>query len=538
MDQYDSDDEMVPQSQPLNERQKANNATGYSFLVGEETQLRRFLTVGTFAGTFYLSASDLHKLNMDRFAQFVERDPMRVIGLIDDVLGRALALNRAPSLYALAFMASYQSIEKDHRAAVRNAAFEVALRVIRTPTDLFNFVDSVRGFRGMGTTFTRFLRRWYEGSPERRLAMHAWKYRQRDGWTHGKLLKLAHPKARTEERNAIFHYMARGTLPDQHDNTAPLQQIAASHELLRLRGSEPDTVDRAVALIRDFSLTREAVPTHLLREKRVWSQLLREMPLEAMVRNLGRLSAMGLLDDRSEDETVVLTALTSPEIVQRSRIHPLRVWIAMSIYAQGRGERLTWTPSRTILTALDTAFQLAFHNVTPSNKKIVVAVDESGSMQNGSVGSNSGLSYMTPLRVASVIAYIISKTEPNATFMAFDTKARDFDFNPTVTVENVHRHFGAGGGTDTSLPLKKLMQENQIVDAIVMLTDSETWAGDVHAVQRMQEYRRGFNPDAKIINVAMTANDVTTIDPSDLLSMEVSGFSADVMALITNFLNE
>lgn len=535
----DFDDQFVPQTQPIDARQERNAAGGYSFTTDEVSQLRRFLTIGTFGGTFYFSQTDLQKENMDRFAQFAERDPLKVVAVIEDVLLRALALRRDTALYTLAFMASYQSDDKERRTVVRNAAFEAALRVIRIPTDLFNFVDHVRGFRGMGTTFTRFLRRWYGGANEARLAMHAWKYRQRDGWTHGKLLKLAHPKPKTEERNAIFHYMRRGVLPDEIDTSSrPLQQIAAARELAHLKGLAPETIEHAVKLIRDFSLTREAVPTHLLRETSIWSQLLREMPLEAMVRNLGRLTAMGLFDNGGEDVTVVVNALTSEEIVQRSRIHPLRLWLAMTVYAQGRGDRTQWTPNSAIMTALDTAFQLSFRNVTPTNKKIVVAIDESGSMRNGSVGSNSGITSMSALRVASVIAYIISKTEPNATFVAFDTKARDFEFAPTVTLENVHRHFGSGGGTDTSLPMMKLMQENRIVDAIVMLTDSETWAGHTHAVHRMQEYRRGFNPDAKIINVGMTATRATTIDPCDTKSMEVAGFSADVMALITNFLNE
>jgi 60 kDa SS-A/Ro ribonucleoprotein len=38
-----------------------------------------------------------------------------------------------------------------------------------------------------------------------------------------------------------------------------------------------------------------------------------------------------------------------------------------------------------VIDALDTAFELAFHNVEPANQRIMLALDVSGSMSTGMI---------------------------------------------------------------------------------------------------------------------------------------------------------
>ena len=42
------------------------------------------------------------------------------------------------------------------------------------------------------------------------LAHQAVKYQQRDGWSHGDLLRLAHPKAPSAQHEAVFRWMLAG----------------------------------------------------------------------------------------------------------------------------------------------------------------------------------------------------------------------------------------------------------------------------------------------------------------------------------------
>src|SRR6266508_3361408 len=41
-------------------------------------------------------------------------------------------------------------------------------------------------------------------------AHQAVKYQQRDGWSHGDLLRLAHPKAPSPQHDAVFRWMLNG----------------------------------------------------------------------------------------------------------------------------------------------------------------------------------------------------------------------------------------------------------------------------------------------------------------------------------------
>ena len=43
-----------------------------------------------------------------------------------------------------------------------------------------------------------------------RLALQAVKYQSRDGWSHRDLLRKAHPVAKDERQQAIFHWMTKG----------------------------------------------------------------------------------------------------------------------------------------------------------------------------------------------------------------------------------------------------------------------------------------------------------------------------------------
>ena len=48
-------------------------------------------------------------------------------------------------------------------------------------------------------------------------------------------------------------------------------------------------------MIKDCDLPREAIPTQWLNELEVWDALLQRMPLTALVRNLGKMTAVGLV---------------------------------------------------------------------------------------------------------------------------------------------------------------------------------------------------------------------------------------------------
>ena len=78
--------------------------------------------------------------------------------------------------------------------------------------------------------------------------------------------------------------------------------------------------------------------------------------------------------------------------MRKARVHPIALLSALRTYAAGRGVRgkHTWTPVGQIVDALDAAFYTAFENVEPTGKRLLLALDVSGSMTSGACRRRAG----------------------------------------------------------------------------------------------------------------------------------------------------
>jgi 60 kDa SS-A/Ro ribonucleoprotein len=94
------------------------------------------------------------------------------------------------------------------------------------------------------------------------------------------------------------------------------------------------------------------------------------------------------------------------------------------------------------------------------------------------------------------------------------------------------------GGTDCSLPMRDALKHKRPVDVFVVYTDSETWAGDIHPVQALQQYRDRMGIPARLIVVGMVSNGFTIADPNDAGMMDVVGFDLATPALMSDFASE
>ncbi len=92
------------------------------------------------------------------------------------------------------------------------------------------------------------------------------------------------------------------------------------------------------------------------------------------------------------------------------------------------------------------------------------------------------------------------------------------------------------GGTDCALPMLHAIENKLEVDAFVIYTDSETWHGNIHPNQALQQYRKASGIPAKLIVVGMVANEFTIADPNDSGMMDVVGFDTSTPALMSDFI--
>jgi hypothetical protein len=91
------------------------------------------------------------------------------------------------------------------------------------------------------------------------------------------------------------------------------------------------------------------------------------------------------------------------------------------------------------------------------------------------------------------------------------------------------------GGTDCSLPFTWALEQNREYDTVVVMTDNETWAGDIHPHEALRRYRERTGINARTIVVGMTVNDVSIADPKDPGSLDIAGFDSAVPNLIADF---
>ena len=86
------------------------------------------------------------------------------------------------------------------------------------------------------------------------------------------------------------------------------------------------------------------------------------MPMTAMIRNLGKMTSIGLLSAHSTQAEQVCTKLRDEGNLRNARIHPFNVLLALKQYHASHGDkgRLRWTPNFDIVKALEDAFYLSF----------------------------------------------------------------------------------------------------------------------------------------------------------------------------------
>jgi 60 kDa SS-A/Ro ribonucleoprotein len=507
-----------------------NNAGGYAWRVDDWKLMSRMLILGTESGTYYVGEKELTKAACAATLRCIQEDGIKAVDLIVDISDKGRAAKNDYALFALAMAAGEGNL------VTRRAAFAALPKVARIGTHLFNFATYMQQFRGWGRLAREGIAKWYNDMPLDRLAYQVVKYRQRDGWTHRDLLRLAHPQPEDSGRNALYKYITSGPESVEAESVPNIAFVFENAKLSK-------NVGEVVKWITDADLTREMIPTEWLKEPDVWAALLENMPMTAMIRNLGNMGKVGLLVPGNFDAIQkVCSDFADKERLKKSRIHPLNVLSALTTYASGHSYRGsgTWQVVGDVVDTLDNAFYLAFDNVEPSNQRICIGLDVSGSMNWGEI---NGIPNMTPRVGAAAMCMVTYKTEPLVTVGAFCKQFVPVDMSRHRRLDDLVRYTNGlpFGGTDCAVPMLTALEahknnSNVVYDAFIVITDNETWAGHIHPIQALNLYRQQVNPNAKLVVVGMTANQITIADPQDSGVLDVVGFDTAAPATINQFL--
>jgi 60 kDa SS-A/Ro ribonucleoprotein len=537
----------TPQRHPLAGRRQVRNAAGgYVFAKDLWTQVEDFLILGTTGGTYYVGADRLTMANVDIIDRAIAADGPRVVALITEISTAqpARAPKPRPCLFALAAAAA--TGDPLTVQAVK-AAFP---RVVRTTDHLAMFFGYWKNIAGKptlgksgsspvtGRAMRTTLASWFTAGDAHDVAFRALKARQRatpqgEAMALRDIIRIAHPAGRTPEHAALIGWLAgrigddqaRATLPEV-DNFLAAQAVTSAAQ--------------AVRVIRERRVPWEVLPPAVLTEAEVWAELIDTIGLTALIRNLARMTRIGTIAPFAKATSRVTARLTDAGALARARVHPMDAYLALKVYQSGEarhpGARATcFAPVPAVVDALETAHELSFGNAAPSGRRILVAVDSSGSMTGNQVAAN-GTHLGSAYEVANTVAVMLARIEGAGLHVIdVDTSVHRSRVTPRASLRAIAGWRPSGGGTDLSLPFTWALQQRLSVDGILVLTDNETWAGRQHPVQALEAYRQTVNPAVRVVVVSLTPAGYSIADHADDGVLAVAGLDASLPKLISGF---
>jgi 60 kDa SS-A/Ro ribonucleoprotein len=526
---HQTNNKVTPQYKPIPGREQEmakNNAGGYAFVIDKWKRLERFLILSSEGGTYYVSEHDLTKANIQNCIACIKENPKRVLETIVKISDEGRAPKNDQAIFLLAVLFT-QCTDMD----VKKEIVQSFSKVCRIGTHLFMFVHYLDSMRSWGRSVRNAISNWYSMSPEK-LEYQMIKYQGRtvtgsdNQWTHRDVLRSAHVKPVSDKHNLLFKYAVKGEISEGFNLLKSVEELKNAD------------VNTACKIIKENKIPHEAWPTELKNSAKVWESALTDLPLGALVRNLGKLSSLGILAKGKFDEIGLVTKkLTDPTYVEQSRMHPLNALIAMKTYSMGHGVKgkLSWVSVQKIVDALEDMFYLSFKNIETTGKRYLLGLDVSGSMTSNYISGAQGI--ITCREASACMAMVTARKEQKYETMGFSTRFVNLDITPDMTLGQTLMKMSRipFGGTDCSVPMRWANENKLDFDVFLTYTDNETWHGGMHPVQALREYRNQRVKDAKMIVVGMVGTEFSIADPKDPNSLDIVGFDSAAPQIISQF---
>ena len=262
-----------------------------------------------------------------------------------------------------------------------------------------------------------------------------------------------------------------------------------------VRAQAAATPAEAAVLVREYGLPREALPSEHLTSAEVWEALLDGMPMTAMIRNLASMTRVGVLTPGSHGTAKVVSQLGDGERIRSARVHPSRCWqrcartrraVALGAGRVEPGARGRGRPRRRVL-----------RRVRERRAGRQAAAARTRRLRLDDVGLGRRGPGPTPRDASAALALVTAATEPHYETVGFfagkggwksHTDSRwafgeqgltPLAISPRQRLDDVVKTVSdlPFGGTDCALPMLYARAQEREVDAFVIYTDSETWAG-------------------------------------------------------------
>ncbi|XP_061179169.1 RNA-binding protein Ro60-like [Saccostrea echinata] len=505
----------------------------------DEEALWKFLFLGSLVGVYRPGYRQIEDSDADVIRRLIKNGRHnKVIEYICRASRKCLKFY--PIAYTLALCARHD------KKAVSKQAYAALPYVCRTPSHLFQFLSFCRTrfkCRGWPRSHRRAIAAWYTENEQyrndpKKLAIHVTKYKRRHMFSQKKVIKSCHPKPPNEAFQYIFHYVTNGVKKankgkaNEKETQNVKGYITAVEFIKNKHNSDQEEVIKEV--IQKWGIPWESIPTSHLQSPEIWRALLRHnMPMIAMIRNLGRMGRLGILKPKSEDERIICERLRSVDLVES--IHPIQLLAAFAAYRRGRGLRdsgHTWDVNKEIERALVASYSLSAKNFEPTKSRVLIAIDVNMNMDFHVLGIPS----MSCKEAAVALSLLFHSSFEVQTITFFKSAQKTFLENPSGDLFDIdfsEKHTESGEKeTNYNVPFH-YAKENKF-DIILLLTDTlET--KDIDKIRR--SYQKSKQPNSKCVVVCFkTSRPASVLGDSSML--DVVGVDEYAVEIIMDFIKD
>lgn len=570
-----------------------NLAGGFTYKVSDKEYLERILILGTNGNTYYASAIKMTADAINHIKDMINSGKGQlVVDTMKDIYENGRAPKQDATFFALALIT-----QSDVPMDVKKVALELVSKV-RTFSQLYmleSMRKSIGGKKGFGRGMRRAMFNLINNKTGKQFAYQATKYRSRtygdETWSIDDIIKCSHipSKKLKDDGKIVLIYLINGIAKSEEEYLKlENPSIECTETISYLRAveavkKESCTIDTAVQLIRQYNLPREVLNTSLLNYNLVWNSLLFSstvgeggkiirkviMPITALFRNLGVMTQRGLFVD-NDITNLIAEHIKKPHILKNGRVHPVAVLVAKLTYDMGKGVKgkLNWIVNKTISNALEESFYNSFQIIEGTGKRILHAVDCSGSM----TCKIASAPYISSCEAVSTLVMEAIRREHKHAInmkaegkeinnlqevMLFSVSANKVTITPDMKLQQVMKICQSDfQSTDASMPMIKALEEYKktngksgAYDLFIVYTDNETYYGKIHPSEALDNYRKYTNIDARMVIYATTPTQNTigytreshhdafsTKEGYDnSLSLNIAGFDLNGPTLIRNF---
>lgn len=331
------------------------------------------------------------------------------------------------------------------------------------------------------------------------------------------VIKMVHTKPYNDKSSNFYSYLLGKNYSDKL-----LPPAVAHFEKFKKDGGHvvPDMPFRALT---NCKLTEDH-----------WKQIALDMPWNTLRMNLNMLERNGVFKDK-EMVHAIANKLADPREVANARVFPYQI---LTTY-----QNITGEIPNSVRGSLHDALEAATANIPSFDGDVVVAVDTSGSMSWSVTGNRGTVSSKTSCRdVAALFASCILRKNPDAKIIPFNDKIEKVVLDPRDTVlTNSQKIANFYGGTNCSLVLQHLNNQNAKADYVIYFSDNQSWAdyyrhhGSYSPMSAAWNEFKRRNPNAKLVLVDLLPYTNTQVsDSKDVLN--VGGWNDSVFTVIHNFL--